>query len=103
MDKKVEQALPDIPFALKEMQSIKTVFQQYIKDERDFYHLQAPSMAQIDETVEHIKLRLKHNPETNYCLIIAAIGEGIQREGSENLVINEWDSNSRYFKLWKVQ
>ena len=59
------------------MQSIKTVFQQYIKDERDFYHLQAPSMAQIDETVEHIKLRLKHNPETNYCLIFAAIGNGI--------------------------
>ena len=44
-NKKVEQALQDVPFALKEMQSIKTVFQQFIKDERDFYHLQAPTMA----------------------------------------------------------
>ena len=72
--KKVEQALPDVPFALKEMQSIKTVFQQFIKDERDFYHLHAPTMAQIEKAVAHIELRLNHNPETNFCVFFVVIG-----------------------------
>ena len=73
----MEQALPDVRFAHTEMQSIKTVFQKYIKDERDFYHLQAPTMAEIQKTVAHIKLRLEHNPETNFCLMFAVIGHGI--------------------------
>ena len=99
----MERALPDVPFAVKEMQSIKTVFQKFIKDERDFYHHQSPTMAQIEKTVNHIKLRLENNPETNYCVIFVAIGHGILKEGSMNVIINQWDDAAKYYTIWDLE
>ena len=79
------------------------MFLQYNKDERDFYHLHAPSMASIKKTLDHIKLRVKHNLDTNFCLIFVAIGHGIKKDGVMHLAINELDLDTNYYKLFNLE
>ena len=53
-DGEAVQARPDIEWALEEILSLKEVFLQYNKDERDYYHLYDPSMASINKVKHHI-------------------------------------------------
>ena len=44
-EQKIEQALPDVQFSVKEIESVRRVFKEFLHDERDIYHLRSPTMA----------------------------------------------------------
>ena len=102
-DKEAVQALPDVQWALEEILSIKEVLLQYNKDERDYYHLHAPSMASIQKVLDHILLRVEHNRDTNFCLIFVAIGHAIKKDGVMHYALNELDEKTNYFKLFNLE
>lgn len=64
------------------------MLKQYIKSENDIYDLRSPTKEQIDESIKHIKQRIEYNSETNYCLLIVAIGHSVLKDGSMNLALN---------------
>ena len=44
-EQKIEQALPDVQFSVKEIESVRRVFKEFLHDERDVYHLKSPTRA----------------------------------------------------------
>ena len=76
-EQKIEQVLPDVKWAQQELQSLLTVLKQYVHNVQDIYSLYNAKLETILKSLDHLTERVENNPETNFCLMFVAIGQGV--------------------------
>ena len=57
----------------------------------------------VIKTIADIKKRLAANPETNHLIIYIAAGHGMNVDGQQVLLVNQFDKNERFYKWFAIE
>ena len=84
--------MPDLPECEKDIVAFKGAMEKFgITNPDDVYELKDPQSMQALKTMLAIKNRLKENPDVNHLIIYVAAGHGMNKDGQQVLVVNQYD------------
>ena len=62
-----------------------------------------PTEKQVSQVLTDIRKRLRENPDKNFLVISCWAGHGMQLQGKQIVLINEFSPKSRFYKHCKVE
>ena len=70
----------------------------------DIYLLDdTPTFKRVFKVRTGIAKRLKASPDNTFLLVYALAGHGMQMEGRQIVLINQYDSKTGFYKLWGIE
>ena len=102
--KTVKQAIDDLKKCKLDCDKLEAVFALYgFTNPKNIYRLSDPDVKQVNAVRNAIPARFKEEPEKKFAVVILVAGHGIQFNGQQSVVINAFDKNSRFYRLWPVE
>ena len=107
-DGELKQAVNNTPYARHECELVKQVLKKYqIKPENIYGDTRDPTSKQWTEILSMISGRLRSGarkePPENFLIIYAFAGNGIVKDGRFCMLFNEYDLNTRYYKMFRAE
>ena len=100
----VKQALDNLSKCKLDCDKLEAVFALYgFTNPKNIYRLSDPDVKQVNAVRNAIPARFKEEPEKKFAVVILVAGHGIQFNGQQSVVINAFDKNSRFYRLWPVE
>ena len=98
----------DLPEAKRDCEDLKKCLNNYNFKEENCYDLSNnPTLKQIEAVWQKIRARLKEGknqqPKVNYTIIFLFAGHGMLMEGNQVLVLNEWDKDQGFYRLFQAE
>jgi hypothetical protein len=94
----------DLPACLDDINAFKECMKYYdLTDPDNIYELHNKSFRECNKTFINIKNRLKKEPETNYIIFIVAAGHGMNSEGQQVLLVNEYKPANKFYKWLAIE
>ena len=59
----------------------------------------APTLQKYQKAIRHITKRLQDNPETGHLILACFAGHGVQYNGQQALLTNEFDDRTSFYKM----
>ena len=108
------QAMPDLKDAngnskcWKDCAKIKPILERYGLDDNggteNLYIInENGTQISITKAISHIKRRLLNEPQKNFLIVYIIAGQGMHSGGSQVAVLNEFDKQTGFYKLWGVE
>ena len=107
-DGELKQAVNNTPYARHECELVKQVLKKYqVKPENIYGDTRDPTSKQWTEILSMISGRLRSGarkePPENFLIIYAFAGNGIIKDGRFCMLFNEYDLNTRYYKMFRAE
>ena len=96
------QAMGDLPACGKDIQTFSGAMERYqLNDPENIYNLdQDPTQKVINKTMMTIMKRLKKKPDLGFLINFLLAGHGMQKNGMQIVLINEFDKTESFYKVW---
>ena len=99
-----EQAMPNVPLASYDCDLAKQAFlKDYLIRPDDIIELKNVSFQQIKRAEKQLNMRIENDKETGYLVVYILAGHGIQRDGNQTLLTNEFDKQQKFYKCYPVE
>ena len=73
------------------------------ESEREMYNLQDPTWKHLAQARRHLRKRLINEPKRNFLIFYIFACHGIQVEGKQSVICNEFDKKTRYYHLYGAE
>ena len=104
---RVEQGVKDLATCKADIDEIRISVARYnVTDmgRKNMYLLDdTPSFKKVKRVRSSIAKRLQSNPDKTFLLLYAFAGHGIQRAGKQFIVINTFDPQTGFYKMWGIE
>ena len=98
---KVKQGVEDLPKVYGDIDSIKNHLSLFGVSE--VLDLIDPTKKRVDLLRKKAKMEIVASPETKFLVIFAIAGHGMQMDGRQIAVVNEFDKRTGHYKKWNVE
>ena len=104
---KIEQGVNNLDKCKDDIDLIRKCLAKYgIIDmgRNDSYLLDdTPTYNRVFKVRTSIKKRIKKTPDNTFVLVFALAGHGMQMDGRQIVLINQYDKKTRFYKLWSIE
>ena len=104
---KVEQGINNLPDCKCDIDVIRKCVAKYgITDmgRNNIYLLDdTPTYSRVFKVRTGIAKRLKASPDNTFLLVYALAGHGMQMDGRQIILINQYDKKTGFYKLWGIE
>ena len=103
---KTVQAVGDLSDTIKDIETFKRPMKHYgILDSGpgDMYDMKEPSFEEVVQVRKHLNKRFLRNPDVNFLVFYIFACHGIQKDGKQSVVVNEFDTKTKFLKLINIE
>lgn len=98
------QYYDDLPACDSDCEKLKGVFSRYGFNKPDhIYDLKNPTFKDIQKVRMQIMKHINADPKQKVAVFYVLAGHGMQEGGKQNMVLNEYDETTGFYKFWAVE
>ena len=96
------QAMGDLPACSKDIETFASAMERYqLNDPQNIYNLSNdPKQAECNKEMIIIMKRIKKYPDQGFLINFCLAGHGMQKNGMQIVLLNEFDKAERFYKVW---
>ena len=96
--------MADLPACLDDINAFKECMEHYdMTNPENVYELHNESFKSNNKTFIKIKNRLKNDPDSKYLIFIVAAGHGMNAQGQQVLLVNEFQPQNNFYKWLAIE
>ena len=95
----MKQAIDDLDKCKEDCDTLEDAFSRFeFTDPGNIYRLHNPTSKQVRDVRLAVVKRIREHPEKKFVVVYLIAGHGIQINGQQTVVINEFDKSKRFYR-----